>query len=241
MLKNSYLEHRPGKPGNIEKWFSSFGEIERKVAESESLERMNIIQRTFDANPQVLSNCLLEFWVSRIKSRLPKFGEGIFLDCYYDFDGVPLTLDYYLRVKGELEDDALLVGIAHDIDVLIGIAYKLAFGLPFSNEQALLLLQAGVRSEEYFNYKKSNRKEFFEAKKWSQIKDSQSKELEVVEIAKSVSGNNPELNLSGLLELIADEYAVSSGTHKLSTKTIRKYIRNTELISKHRDSRGKKS
>ncbi|AXY00246.1 hypothetical protein D1115_02255 [Vibrio alfacsensis] len=158
-MGKQYLEHRPGKPGHIEKWITDFSEVERIALEELSQEKMILIKDIYKAMPDILEKPELQFIVQRIKRYLKRFDSDIKLYWYYEYEGVPLTLDWYFRVVGELQNDCTYVGLAHDLNILILIAHKVAHGYPFSSECALAFLEAGIRSEEYYSYKKRYRVE----------------------------------------------------------------------------------
>ncbi|TOQ68395.1 hypothetical protein [Vibrio parahaemolyticus] len=238
-MDKQYLEHRSGKAGHIEKWITRFDEVEQQAIEELSQETMVKVKEMFGIMPNVLSQPALKYLVRRIKTKLPMFGSKIRLDWYYEYEGRALTLDYYFRVVGELKEEPLYVGLAHDLALLIAVASKVSRGHSFTAEDAMKLFEAGVRSEEYFTYKQRNRIEHLEIKKWEARSEVADKKQKVILIANVVSDENPKLNVSALLELTAEKFALSEGGSLLSTKTIRKYLNETLLIDKHRDARGK--
>lgn len=236
-MSKYFLEHRPGKDGDIKKFFPSFNrEINKILAE----ERWIFINEIFEAMPDVLQEPMLSSWVERIRKGLPdQVGPEVRIDYFYDFEGIPLTLDLFLMALGEKEGKPNFVGVGYELYILIGVASKIAFNKEFTREEAISLFHAGITAESYAFYAKKHREESIESTNEVSRGLKEKRKEEALTIAKEISIKSPNLNLTGLYECVATEYESKTG-QRISVDTIKTYLKNSELIDKHRDSRGKR-
>lgn len=236
-MSKYFLEHRQGKDGDIKKMFPSFNaEVNRILAE----ERLEFIKETFEAMPDVLELPLLSPWVKRIQKALPiGLGPKVRIDCYYEFQGIPLTLDLFLMARGEKERRPEIVGVGYEIYILIGVANRIALKQDFSYEEVVELFLGGIRAESYAHYKKKHRKESIDSTNNVSRSSKERRKEEVLNITSDISNKYPNINLTELYEYVSTEYQSKTGK-SISTDTVKVYLKHSDFIDRHRDVRGRR-
>ncbi|PML05261.1 hypothetical protein BCT86_13075 [Vibrio breoganii] len=158
----NYIEYRLGQTSDIVKGFVKFDDAEQQACKQESELTMIKIKDMLEEAPEIFLSPLLAKLLERIHIKFPQFLKVMPLNQYYEYQGIPLTLNMYFKVIGDIDDDPLYASLGRDIDVFIGAAYSLVYDIPLPPSLLLYLYEMGHESENCANYKKLSRKEPFE-------------------------------------------------------------------------------
>ncbi|MEZ9590972.1 hypothetical protein AB4302_08385 [Vibrio breoganii] len=156
-----YIEYKTGKKGHIPKEVPSFDKKTRAYYQEMSEGDFAAFRTAGLTTSRLLSIEFLSLDLEQIRDDLTEMGITFSIDGPLFYEEAPLTLYYYLQVRGDLEDNTELAALGLRLRSILHIAWKYVCNVSLTPEESYGLLIAGRKVGSLTHYSAINREEPF--------------------------------------------------------------------------------
>ncbi|OED95196.1 hypothetical protein [Vibrio breoganii] len=203
MVRSKKLDYKNKEEGFLAHLFRTFDEV-RECYVIESQKELARLKQSREKIADLFDFHLTKNLADCIKYNLLVLDIEADLYRTYSYKGEELSLVYYLKARGTLEENPDMLGVSEDINALQAIAIASLYEEPISPSLLLGMYECGLYSGTYRNYGKLNRKENFE-KPAQDAKSEKKQRMAVIHrAALSLWEENPKLTKTDISHLLSN-------------------------------------